>query len=312
MDLRIFTEPQQGASYDQQLAMATQAEALGFDAYFRSDHFLRMGDGAGLPGPTDSWVTLAGLARETERIRLGTLVTSATFRQPGPLAIAVAQVDNMSGGRIELGLGSGWFEPEHTAYGIPFPAWEERFDRLEEQLAVVTGLWAVPSGEAFSFSGRYYTVDRAPGLPKPTQQPRPPLIMGGTGKTRTPALAARFADEFNIPFQPLDTYRASYDRVAAACEAIGRDPATMTRSAALTTCVGGDAAELARRAEASGFSVDDLRADGLAGTPGEAADRLAELAGAGVQRVYLQLMDIADVDHLSLIADALGAAAGEL
>ena len=145
MELRIFTEPQQGATYDDLLAVARRAEELGFDAFFRSDHYLTMG-GDGLPGPTDAWVTLAGLARETSRIRLGTLVTSATFRLPGPLAISVAQVDQMSGGRVELGLGAGWFEDEHTAYGIPFPPLGERFDRLEEQLAIITGLWSTPAG----------------------------------------------------------------------------------------------------------------------------------------------------------------------
>src|SRR5271170_8030422 len=155
MLLRIFTEPQQGASYDQLLAVAGTAEDQGFDAFFRSDHFLAMGGGDGLPGPTDAWVTLAGLARDTTRIRLGTLVTSATFRLPGPLAVSVAEVDAMSGGRVELGLGSGWFEREHLAYGIPFGTRGERFDRLEEQLAIVAGLWATPPGESFSFEGAH-------------------------------------------------------------------------------------------------------------------------------------------------------------
>ena len=162
MFLRIFTEPQQGASYEQLLAVARTAEELGFDGYFRSDHYLTMG-GDGLPGPTDAWVTLAAIARETSTIRLGTLVTSATFRLPGPLAISVAEVDHMSGGRVELGLGAGWYEAEHTAYGIPFPSVGERFDRLEEQLAIVTGLWDTPPGERFSHTGRHYQLDQSPG-----------------------------------------------------------------------------------------------------------------------------------------------------
>ena len=149
VDLRIFTEPQQGATYDDLLAVASTAERLGFGAFFRSDHYLGMGTD-GLPGPTDAWVTLAGLARDTTTIRLGTLVTSATFRRPGPLAITVAGVDQMSGGRVELGLGAGWFDGEHRAYGIPFPGVQERFDRLEEQLAIVTGLWSTPVGGRFS------------------------------------------------------------------------------------------------------------------------------------------------------------------
>src|SRR5664280_1958032 len=156
MLLRIFTEPQQGATYDALVVVAKATEDLGFDAFFRSDHYLRIGDGDGLPGPTDAWVTLAGIARETSRIRLGTLVTSATFRLPGPLAISVAEVDAMSGGRVELGLGAGWYEAEHTAYGIPFPPLGERFERLEEQLAVITGLWATPAGERFDFAGTRY------------------------------------------------------------------------------------------------------------------------------------------------------------
>ena len=162
MDLRIFTEPQQGATYDDLLAVARASEDLGFDAFFRSDHYLHM-SGDGTPGPTDAWITLAGLARDTSRIRLGTLVSPATFRQPGPLAVTVAGVDQMSGGRVELGLGAGWFEQEHTAFGIPFPSVGERFDRLEEQLAVITGLWATPAGSTFEHDGPHYPVRANPG-----------------------------------------------------------------------------------------------------------------------------------------------------
>src|SRR4029453_5114972 len=257
--LRIFTEPQQGATYDDQLAVAKEAEALGFDAFFRSDHFVRTGAGGPGPGPTDAWITLAGLARDTERLRLGTMVTSATFRLPGPLAVAVAEVDAMSGGRVELGLGAGWFDQEHKAYGVPFPPQGERFARLEEQLAVITGLWETPVGERFAFAGSHYTVEDSPALPKPAQSPRPPVITGGWGAKRTPLLAARYADEFNVPFAPLEAYRPQVANVVAACEAAGRDPGTMTFSVALTTCCGEDEATVARRAAAIGQDPDALR-----------------------------------------------------
>jgi F420-dependent oxidoreductase-like protein len=204
MELRIFCEPQQGASYDELLALALAAEEGGFGAFFRSDHYLKMGDVSGLPGPTDAWVTLAGLARDTTRIRLGTLLSSATFRLPGPLAISVAEVDAMSAGRVELGLGAGWFGDEHTAYGIPFPPLGERFEKLEEQLAIITGLWATDPGSTFTFSGEHYQLSNSPALPKPEQSPRPPIIVGGHGTKRTPRLAARFADEFNVPFAPYE------------------------------------------------------------------------------------------------------------
>ena len=306
--LRIFIEPQQGASYDTQLAVAREAERLGFDAFFRSDHYLRMGgDPAGpeaRPGPTDSWVTLAGLARETSTIRLGTMVTSATFRLPAPLAIGVAEVDAMSGGRIELGLGTGWFEAEHTAYGIPFPPLGERFDRLEEQLAIVTGLWTTPEGKRFDFDGRYYQLRESPALPKPAQQPRPPIIIGGAGSKRTPALAAKYADEFNLPFHAFDAFGPACDRVRAACEAIGRDPATMVFSAAQTLCCGADEAEFRRRAAAIGRDPAELR-QGAGGTPAEVAERLAAYRDAGATRIYLQTLDLGDLDHLRLVAEAV-------
>jgi F420-dependent oxidoreductase-like protein len=308
--LRIFTEPQQGATYDDQLAVAREAEALGFDAFFRSDHFVRIGAGPAGPGPTDAWVTLAGLARETQRIRLGTMVTSATFRLPGPVAVAVAEVDAMSGGRVELGLGAGWFDQEHQAYGIPFPPLGERFARLEEQLAVITGLWETPVGERFAFAGRHYQVEDSPALPKPVQAPRPPVIVGGWGRTRTPRLAARFADEFNVPFPPLEAFRPQVDNVVAACEAAGRDPGTITFSAALTTCCGEDDAAVARRAAAIGQDPDALRKNGLAGTPAEVTERLGAYAEAGAERVYLQLMDMSDLDHMRLLAAEVAPAFG--
>jgi F420-dependent oxidoreductase-like protein len=300
--LRIFTEPQQGATYDDLLAVAREAEALGFDAFFRSDHYLRMGGGRHEPGPTDAWITLAGLARDTARIRLGTLVTAATFRLPGPLAIAVAQVDAMSGGRIELGLGTGWFPEEHTAYGIAFPSLGERFERLEEQLAIVTGLWETPVGERFSFDGRHYQLSDSPALPKPVQSPRPPVLVGGWGRRRTPALAARYADEFNVPFMPLADFPGRVEAVTSACEAFGRDPQTMTWSAALVLCCGEDDGAFRRRAKAIGHDPDELRANAAAGTVAEVVDRLGAFGEAGAERIYLQVLDLADLDHLRLIA----------
>ena len=301
MELRIFTEPQQGATYDDLLAVALTAEQERFGAFFRSDHYLKMGAVTGLPGPTDAWITLAGLARDTTTIRLGTLVNSATFRLPGPLAIAVAQVDQMSGGRVELGLGAGWYEAEHRAYGIGFPALGERFERLAEQLEIVTGLWGAEVGTPFSFAGTHYQVVDSPGLPKPTQRPGPPIVIGGGGPTRTPRLAARFASEFNVPFRDLGFVTEQYGRVRSACDAIGRDPGTMTWSAAFIVCCGTDEADIARRAAAIGREVEELRRNGLCGTPAEVVDTLGAWAAAGVQRAYLQVMDLADLDHVRLI-----------
>lgn len=299
MDLRIFTEPQQGATYDELLAVARAAEDLGYDAFFRSDHYLRMGDGDPGPGPTDAWTTLAGLARETSRIRLGTLVTSATFRLPGPLAVTVAQVDAMSGGRVELGLGAGWFEAEHAAYGIPFPPLRERFDRFEEQLAVITGLWSAPPGRPYEHDGSHYPVHDSPALPKPVQESGVPIIVGGGGKRRTPSLAARYAAEFNAPFSSVEDTAALFTRVDEVCEEHGRDPLSLVHSAAQVVCIGKDDASVRRRAEAIGRDADELRRNGIAGTPEEARDRVGRLAEAGSSRLYLQVLDLTDLDHLA-------------
>jgi F420-dependent oxidoreductase-like protein len=302
MELRVFAEPQEGASFEQQLGSAQTAERLGFGAFFRSDHYLRIKPGDPLPGPTDSWVTLGALARETSTIRLGTLVTSATFRLPGPLAIAVAQVDAMSGGRVELGLGSGWFEQEHAAYGIPFPSVAERFDRLEEQFAIVTGLWATPAGRRFSHRGAHYRLVDSPALPKPHRPPGPPLIVGGLGARRTPALAARYAAEFNVPFADVQRTDEQFQRVRRACEDTARDPDGLVYSHAVTVCCGESDSELRRRAQRIGTDLQDLRRSGAAGTPAEVAERLTAFAEAGSQRAYLQLIDLDDLDHLELIA----------
>ena len=302
MDFRVFVEPQQGGSYDDQLAVARAAESLGYSAFFRSDHYLAM-NADGLPGPSDSWVTLAGLARETSTIRLGTLVTSATFRYPGPLAISVAEVDAMSGGRIEFGIGAGWFEAEHRAYGIPFPPLGERFERLGEQLDIITGMWGTPTGETFDYSGTHYTVADSPALPKPVQRPHPPIVIGGGGPTRTPALAARFAAEFNLAFPTLDFVPLQYGRVRAALERAGRAADDIVYSAAFVVCAGAGEPELGRRAAVIGRDLDELRTNSpLVGTPDEIANRLGVFADAGVQRVYLQMLDMSDLDHLDLFA----------
>jgi len=302
MKFRIFTEPQQGADYQTLRDVALATEELGFDAFFRSDHYLKMGGVSGLPGPTDAWTTLAGLAVDTSRIRLGTLMTAATFRLPGPLAITVAQVDQMSGGRVELGLGAAWFDAEHAAYGIPFPPLGERFEMLEEQLAIITGLWGTPDGETFSFDGAHYRVSDSPGLPKPAQRPRPPVLLGGAGARRTPRLAARYAGEFNMPFPAAADSAAGFARVREACEAAGRNPASLTYSVAQTVCCGKDEAEFRRRAAAIGRAPDEMREHGIGGTPGEVAAKIAEYAEIGAERVYLQVLDLGDLDHLALIA----------
>jgi F420-dependent oxidoreductase-like protein len=302
MQLRIFTEPQQGATYEQLLAVARATEDGGFDAFFRSDHYMTIW-GDGMPGPTDAWISLAGLARDTSRIRLGTLVTPVTFRLPGPLAISVATVDAMSGGRVELGLGTGWYEAEHNAYGIPFPPFAERFSELEEQVEIVLGLWRTPVGQRYSHSGPHHTLTDSPALPKPVQSPNPPLIIGGMGPRRTPDLAARHADEFNIPpFTATDRGREQLERVREACDRAGRDPVTLRLSASLTVCCGRDSGEVRRRATAIGQELEALRTMGLMGTPAEIVDRLGVYADMGVSRVYMQVLDLADLAHIELLA----------
>ena len=300
MDLRIFTEPQQGASHDDLLRVAKATEDLGFDAFFRSDHYLSMGSGSGLPGPSDAWLTLAALARETSRIRLGTLVSPATFRLPGPLAISVAQVDDMSGGRVELGLGAGWFDAEHTAYGIPFPEVGERFARFAEQVEIVHGLLTTPSGEKFSFDGTYYQLTDSPALPKPVQSPHPPLILGGAGKKKGAALAARFADEYNVSFRSLDDDRRRHRPRAA------RQPSRpgVSSSTPRRRCCVSDGTRPSSSAgpRAIGRDLAELRENGLAGTPSEVVDRIGQFAGVGATRLYLQVLDLSDLDHLELTA----------
>jgi F420-dependent oxidoreductase-like protein len=301
MRLRIFTEPGQGASYDEQLAVARAAEELGYDGFFRSDHYLKVGAVDGLPGPTDAWVTLAGLARETSRIRLGSLVSPVTFRHPGPFAIQVAQVDQMSGGRIELGIGAGWYEQEHTAYGIPYP--QRRFDLLEEQLEIVTGLWRTETGGSYSFKGRHYELADSPALPKPVQRPGPPIIMGGSGQPRSQRLAVKHASEYNLAygFNTVDEVRTTVRRLRAASEETGRDPASMNYSVTRTVFCGRNDSHTAQRA-AMIDAIPILRDTVISGSPARLANSIAQFGEAGIQTIYLRILDLHDLDHLALIA----------
>jgi F420-dependent oxidoreductase-like protein len=306
MRFALMTEPQQGYSYQDVLETARTAETLGFETFFRSDHY------SSFPGEddlvtTDAWTTLAGLARDTTTIRLGTLVTSATFRLPGPLAVTVANVDDMSGGRVELGIGAGWFDEEHRNYGIPFPSVGERFDRLEEQLEVICGLWATPAGEVYSHEGRHYRLTDSPALPKPVQSPRPPIIVGGFGARRTPRLVARFADEFNVPFADVGTTASLQARVDVACEDEGRDLGAVVRSAAQVVCVADDAATYRRRAGAIDRDAAKLAGEGIAGSVEQARDKVGRFAEAGITRLYLQVLDLSDLDHLDELALLAGA-----
>ncbi len=310
MELRIFTEPQQGASYEDLLAVAQATETAGFAGFFRSDHYLKMGDVDGLPGPSHAWVTLAGLARETDHIRLGTLVSPVTFYSPGPLAITVAQVDAMSGGRVDFGIGAGWFEAEHRAYGLDFPALGGRFDLLEETLEQVHGLWNTPEGQTFNHEGQFHSFVDSPALPKPAQRPHPPIIIGGRGASRTPKLAATYAADFNLAFTPLDDVASAIERVEKACLDMGRDPDEIVRSAALALCLGTNEAEINRRAAAIGRQTDELRTTALAGTPDEILTKMKRYADAGIQRMYLQVLDLEDLNHIHMAgADLVGPAA---
>lgn len=301
MELCVFVEPQQGTSYDRLLALAGWAESLGYTGFFSSDHYLAMGDGDGRPGPTDAWTTLAGLARDTSRLRLGSLVTPITFRHPGNFAIAVAQVDHMSHGRVDLGLGAGWFDAEHHAHGIPFPPTGDRFGMLEEGLAIITGMWATGTGDTFSFDGSYFTVTDSPGLPKPVQTPHPPIVIGGGGPRRTPRLAATFATEFNSSFAPVETFETRRARVREACGAQDRDPDSMRFSAVQVLCCGSDEGEVERRAAVLGREPAELRESGVAGSPDECATKLRAFADAGASRMYLQVLDDTDLDQLDLV-----------
>ncbi|EHY87758.1 TIGR03560 family F420-dependent LLM class oxidoreductase [Saccharomonospora azurea] len=307
MEVMAFVEPQVGAHFDDVLRVARSAEDAGFDGFFLADHFLKNEEflkpnPGGLPGPTDVWLTLAALAQATSTLTLGPLMTSATFRMPALLAIAAAQVDQMSRGRLRMGIGAGWYEEEHHAYGVPFPPPRERFDRLEEQLEVITGLWETPVGKTFTHVGAHYTLTESPALPKPHQQPHPPIIIGGIGPRRTPRIAARFADEYNLPYLDVDTACARFENIRSLCTELGRDPDEVVPSATHAACVGRDDEELDRRAAAFSAGIDALRIGAMAGTPTEVVDKIGLWKErTGIQRLYLQLQDLRDLDQLDLI-----------
>ena len=303
MTLRVFTEPQQGASYNQLLAVARTAEECGFGAFFRSDHVLKMGSVSGLPGITDAWTTLAGLARDTSTIRLGTMVTPVTFRPVGTFLVVATEVDQMSEGRVEIGLGAGWYEGEHQAFGLPFPPIRDRYDLLEDQLAILHGAWSAAPGSTFVRTGLTCAVHIEADMVRPYQQRRPPIVIGGKGGPRSARLAATYADEYNVSFVAVDVMRGIHDAVRARCERVGRDPSALTYSVGQVLCCGETAADVARRAAAIGRDVDELRANGLAGSPAEVLEKLGTFADNGADRFYLQVLDLTDLDHLRLVAE---------
>ena len=310
----LMTEPQQGYAYDDILAIARTAEDAGFESFFRSDHYASFPGGAGKP-TTDAWATLAGLARETTRITLGTLVSPVTFREPGNIAKVAATVAEMSRGRLELGLGAGWNELEHSQYGFKFPSTRERFDMLEEELAIVHGLWTEPDG--WDFKGRHWSISDAVFRPRPQAPPgrkHPNIIVGGEGGPRLVGLVARYADELNITSASAERATEAYQRLDAACRDIGRDPATVTRSAMTGVLVGRNEAEVRDRVAellkvlGSGQAdpdawLADRRRRWVMGTPDEARARADALAAAGVERVMLQTFLPYDLDMVRLLGE---------
>ena len=302
MRVCLFTEPHRGATFDEMLRAAQHAEAAGYHGFFRADHFMPMNRSEGFPGPTDSWVTLGAIARETNTIKLGTLLSSATFRHPAITAITVAQVDEMSGGRVEFGIGAGWFGAEHTALGIPFFTPRERFERLDEQLQIITGLWGTPRGERYSFAGKHFTLQDAIALPKPVQTPGPPVIVGGRGPKSTPRLAALHADEYNVPPSSPEKCAEQYRLVTEASERYGRTKAPLRLSASVAIACGRtDAAvkeRLALLEEPSLLPPEPT----ISGSPDQVLDAVARYAEAGATRLYVRLRDLSDLDHLDLLA----------
>jgi F420-dependent oxidoreductase-like protein len=305
MKLRLLVEPQQGASYDDIMRFVAEAEHFGFDAFFSSDHYLGTGAARSPLPPCDAWTTIAGLARDTTRIKLGTLVSPVTFRRPGPLAIVARQVNAMSGGRVTLGLGAGWHEPEHEAYGIPFPETAVRFQQLEEQLQIVRGIWETPVGGTFTFKGRHAVLKDVPGYRGSLPGSRPSILIGGVGPQTTPRLAADYADEYNVPVRSLDVTRTQFERVEQACSRRSRDPGSIVLSAAQVLCTGESAAEVARRAVRLGRSVEDLAAAGLAGTVDQVLEKIGAFASIGATRLYLQCLDLSDTEQLHLVAERI-------
>ena len=322
MRFALMIEPQQGLSYGDQVAIAKRAEANGFETLFRSDHY------ASFPGPvgrptTDAWAVLAGLARETQRIGLGVLVSPVTFRRPGNFAKVVTTVDEMSGGRIEVGVGAGWNELEHRQLGLPFPPIRERADLLEDTLAILHGLWGEADG--WSHVGHQVSVASANFHPKPVDVPgrprttiggaRPRILVGGEGSPRSYRLAARYADEFNLSSARPEKAREVYAELDAACEAIGRDPGTLARSAMVGVLIGRDEAEMSDRVSAAvqAFGSD---AEGVAwlserktrwvtGTPEQAREAVRRYEAAGAERIMLQDFLPWDLDMIDLMGEVL-------
>jgi F420-dependent oxidoreductase-like protein len=303
----LMIEGQEDVAWDDWTALASACESSGISGLFSSDHYYSVFDGSGR-GAFDVWAVLAALAARTTRLRLGTLVSPVTFRQPAVAAKAAVTVDHVSGGRVELGLGAGWNEREHEAYGFPFPQLDERMTMLEEQLEIVHRLW---TEEEVSFTGQHYRIERSSGLPKPVQKPHPPILMGGAAKPRAARLAARFADEYNVNFAAPEACRAARARLDEACEREGRDPATLRLSLMTPCVVGADRAEARERArrrlELEGSDEDPEAALGrpswIAGTVEQAAAKIADYGEAGVERVMLQHLDHTDVEMVGLIGN---------
>lgn len=313
MDLFLMIEGQEGVTWDQWLSLALACEEHGFDGLFRSDHYLSF-EHPRDRGSLDAWTTLAALGAMTERIRLGTMVSPVTFRHPAVLAKSVVTVDHASDGRVELGMGAGWFEREHSAYGFPFPPIADRMDILAEQVEIVHRLWDKDEDEV-TFEGKHYRLESCPGLPKPLQEPHPPLIVGGGAGPRSVALAARWADEYDVVFVDPATARDRRDRISAACETIDRDPGEVRFSLLSRTVVGSDEGDLERRASAlmtreaqSGdveAFIDELRSNQLVGTVDQVLERLEEYAGAGVERVFMQHLVHEDLEMVALIGSEI-------
>jgi F420-dependent oxidoreductase-like protein len=326
MRFALMIEPQQGLSYGDQVAVAKRAEANGFETLFRSDHYASFPGPAGRP-TTDAWAVLAGLARETQRIGLGALVSPVTFRHPGNFAKVVTTVDEMSGGRIEVGLGAGWNELEHRQLGLHFPPIRERADLLEDTLAILHGLWGEPDG--WSYAGHQVSLEGANFQPKPVDVPgrprttiggaRPRILIGGGGTPRSYRLAARYADEFNLNTKSPEHTREVFAELDGACQAIGRDPRTLTRSAMVGVLIGRTEAEMSDRLAAAveAFGSDSEDVDWLAerearwitGTPEQARQALGRYVAAGAERIVLQDFLPWDLDMIDVMGEVLVAAA---
>jgi len=298
MRFAVMIEGQEDVTWEDWLDVARTCERLGFETLFRSDHYLSV-MGARTRGALDAWATVCGLAAATSTVRLGTLVSPATFRHPSVLAKLVVSADHISGGRVELGIGTGWNEAEHTAYGFPFPSMRTRMDRLAEQVEIVHRSWGK---EPFSFRGEHYALEELDARPKPVQRPHPPLLMGGSAGPRGAALAARWADEYNVVGMSPQDAAAARGRVREACERVGRDPDTVAFSLMHPFLVGADEADRRRRAAELAEVGPPGAEEGLSGTPEQIAERLREYAGVGVERVMLQHLLHRDTEALELLA----------